>query len=90
MCRLPALRAFLGAFELGDEAANRRHTTEALEAAAGRAGHAPPALIALVRDAEDIAAARAAGISRMLRKPFGRGALLEQLQRAGLFPGSPA
>jgi len=67
-----------------------REVREALEAAAGRAGHAPPALIALVRDAEDIAAARAAGISRMLRKPFGRGALLEQLQRAGLFPGSPA
>jgi len=67
-----------------------REVREALEAAAARAGHAPPALIALVRDAEDIAAARAAGLTRTLRKPFGRGALMEQLQRAGLFPGSPA
>ncbi|MBI5710937.1 MAG: response regulator, partial [Candidatus Eisenbacteria bacterium] len=41
-------------------------------------------LVALVRDADDMAVAREAGISRTLRKPFDREALEALLVRLGL------
>jgi CheY-like chemotaxis protein len=45
--------------------------------------------IALVRDAEDRAAARRAGIGRMLRKPFDHLELEQVLGRLGLIPRRP-
>jgi CheY-like chemotaxis protein len=61
-------------------------TRTALERAhAGRP--VPPALIALVRDLDDAAAAQAAGITRVLRKPFDRDALAELLRRIGITTG---
>ncbi|HEY6867756.1 MAG TPA: response regulator, partial [Candidatus Eisenbacteria bacterium] len=55
---------------------------DALERSAGPSG--PPVLVALARDREDDAEAEAAGISRVLRKPFDREALGRLLDRAGL------
>jgi CheY-like chemotaxis protein len=46
--------------------------------------------IALVRDADDRAAARRAGIERMLRKPFDHQELEQVLGRLGLVPRRPA
>ena len=46
-----------------------------------------PALVALVRDPEDVAEAQAAGITRVLRKPFDRGALEQLLGRIGIAAG---
>jgi CheY-like chemotaxis protein len=43
-----------------------------------------PTIIALVRDSEDIAVARRAGISLVLRKPFDTSALRVLLRRAGV------
>ena len=44
----------------------------------------PVPLLALVRDAQDVAAAAAAGIRRSLRKPYERDALVQALERLGL------
>ena len=43
-----------------------------------------PTVIALVRDADDIAEARRAGISLVLRKPFDADALHALLRRTGI------
>ncbi len=52
------------------------------------AGHpGPSALVALVRDREDLAEAQAAGISRVLRKPVTREALEQFLLRMGARAG---
>lgn len=48
------------------------------------AGKQGPSLVALVRDEEDATAARAAGVSRMLHKPFDLEALTSLLSRLGL------
>ena len=48
------------------------------------------ALVALVRDPEDVAEAQAAGISRVLRKPFNREALEQLLRRMGAIAGGAA
>lgn len=50
----------------------------------------PAALVALVRDPEDVAEAQAAGISRVLRKPFDKEALVELLRRVGVLAGGVA
>jgi CheY-like chemotaxis protein len=51
------------------------------------AGKQGPSLVALVRDEEDETAARAAGVSRMLHKPFDLEALTGLLTRLGLQAG---
>jgi CheY-like chemotaxis protein len=53
-------------------------------------GPGPAALIALVRDPEDVAEAQAAGITRVLRKPFDREALEQLLRRIGPRAGGGA
>ncbi len=70
----------------------REHLTATREAhERAHAAHAgPSALVALVRDADDLAEAQAAGISRVLRKPFDRGALAQLLGRIGLRMGGMA
>ncbi len=70
----------------------REHLRAAREAheRAQAARPTPGALVALVRDAEDVAEAKAAGISRTLRKPFDRGALEQLLARVGGHAGGAA
>ncbi len=70
----------------------REHLRAAREAheRAQAARPTPGALVALVRDAEDVAEAKAAGISRTLRKPFDRGALEQLLARVGGRAGGAA
>jgi CheY-like chemotaxis protein len=58
-----------------------------LRSLAAREGAHAPALVALVRDDQDLFEARAAGISRVLRKPFDPAALLDLLARAGISGG---
>jgi len=59
-----------------------------LRSLVAKEGAHAPALVALVRDDQDLFEARAAGISRVLRKPFDPAALLDLLARAGLSGGS--
>jgi CheY-like chemotaxis protein len=68
------------AIELPDEAG-----TAFLAGLAARHGARTP-FVALVRDAEDRAAARRAGFERMLRKPFDHQELEQVLGRLGLLP----
>jgi len=63
-----------------------REASERLQAA----GAGPVALIALVRDPDDVAEAQAAGITRALRKPFNREGLEILLRRIGAIAGGPA
>jgi len=67
----------------GRGAAFLRELRDAFEHPA-RPGASVPTLIALVRDADDIAEARRAGISLVLRKPFEAQALRALLRRAGV------
>jgi CheY-like chemotaxis protein len=53
---------------------------------AGGAGRVPT-VVALVRDEADLAAARGAGISRALRKPFDQSEVVDLLARLGLARG---
>jgi len=69
--------------------AHLRAAREAHERAHAR-GPGLSALVALVRDPEDVAEAQAAGISRVLRKPFDREGLEQLLRRIGAIAGGAA